>query len=178
MGIRPSDIRRLVISIFVYLSRYEQRESRPVFQKAISHFVTCRNDSRRVHNNFSGRLNIAGEQADPISGGTIFIALGIWICALRLLLPTPPSAMAIGLNEFKCASPFPISTSRFTTNVLLPRLITCPVSRRGDLDLGAPHRVPFVAPEAMVVGRFLCFTRPPLPRYIHAWWVPSVVNWS
>lgn len=77
--------------------------------------------------------------------------------------------MAIGLDEFKCASQFPILASRFTTEALLPRLLACPISRRGDHDLGAPHRVPLVAPEAMVVGRFLRFTRPPMPCYICAW---------
>ena len=162
-----------MISIFVYLSLQEQRKSRPVFQKAISHFVTCRNDPRRVHNSFSGRLNITEEQADPASTGAIFIIVGIGLIrpcpSDPSTLLTPLSAMAIGLDEFKCASQFPILASRFTTKALFPRLIPRPISLRGDRDLGAPHRVPLVAPEAMVVGRFFCVTRPPMPCYIRAW---------
>ena len=77
--------------------------------------------------------------------------------------------MAIGLDEFKCASQFPILVSCFAIEALHSRLIACLVSRRGDRDLGPPHRVPLFAPEAMVVGRFLCSTQPPMPCYICAW---------
>jgi len=78
--------------------------------------------------------------------------------------------MTIGLEEFKCASRFLSQPGHpFDGETLFHRCIARPVSLRGERDLGTPHRVPLYAPKAMVVGRFLCFAWPSMPRNLRAW---------
>ena len=78
--------------------------------------------------------------------------------------------MAIGLNEFKCASRFLSQPDIiFIDRAPFRRLIPRSVSRRGHLDPGATGTVPLRAPETMVVGRFFCFPRSSESRCLRAW---------
>lgn len=132
-------------------------------------------DNKFVNRRLTGPRNIAKEQSSH--GRCQNYAHTYSARCHDLQLPRPPVLPAlppqrwplVSASSNVCLNLFLSPTFCLTTRAEFCRLIPRPVYRRGNRDLDPPHCVPLCASETMVVGRFLCFHRPPSLRWIRTW---------